>query len=80
MKPHDQVRYSGTALRPQRDYWLGLGDYRRKNAAKADLDAKAARRGTIRELVTGKFCTFARVDWHDGGESETMLGQLEVVQ
>lgn len=46
----DRVKYSGSALERDRQYYLGLGDYSRKNAAKAAYEAKAAMRGTVTDV------------------------------
>jgi hypothetical protein len=46
-----RVKYSESALRPHRDYWLGLGRQPHKNNAKAALDARAAERGTVTAIL-----------------------------
>lgn len=69
LKPGDRVRYSAYALRSDRDYWLGLGQYAAKARAKEQLDAKAARRGTVTAIVPGRFVSTVVVKF-DGQEGE----------
>lgn len=64
-----RVKSSGDALRPTRDWWLGCGRASSKSAAKAELDRKTARRGTLIAIEQGKYALGFRVAWDDGGES-----------
>jgi hypothetical protein len=74
MHTGDRVRYSGYALQAPRDYWLSLGDYRRKSAAKAAYDAQVALRGTVLE-TDGQS---VRVRWDNGSESQCLTYRVEV--
>jgi hypothetical protein len=85
----DRVKYSGSALESSRQYYLGLGDYSRKNAAKADYEKKLAMRGTVTDVshinATGNLSHSggAEVKWDDNypsGQphmSQTMDHMLE---
>lgn len=74
MKIGDRVRYSETALRPTRDYWLGLGDYSHKNRAKDALDAKTALRGCVTAIIPQGLS----VAWDDGTSSNLLSYMVTV--
>ncbi len=67
----DRVKYSGYALERDRQYYLGLGDYSRKNAAKEFYENKLAQRGTVTDVshvnTTGllSHSAGAEVKWDD---------------
>ncbi len=85
----DRVKYSGSALERDRQYYLGLGDYTRKNAAKDAYETKLAQRGTVTDVshinATGVLSHAAGVEvkWDDNypsGQSrmsQTMDHMLE---
>jgi len=54
----DLLKWSESAIRPLRDWWLTQGRHEPKEHAKASLDAKAAERMTYLRTVEGRFCTF----------------------
>lgn len=49
-KVGQRVKYSGYALRPQRDYWQGQGREPAKSRAKRAFETKRAMRGTVTEV------------------------------
>lgn len=69
------VKKSGYALKPARDYWLGCGDYTRKNRAKEALDKATALRGIVTEISKGG----CKVTWNDGTESNCLDYMVERV-
>jgi hypothetical protein len=73
----DRVRQSGRSLESSRMYYLGLGDYTRKNAAKADYERQRDRRGTVVACGTNGYAVGAVVKWDDGAVSESMQHRLE---
>ena len=83
-KVNDRVKQSAYALRSKRDYWLGLGDYTRKQAAKASLDKAIAERGTVIGLLEADFSRGTadglRVQWDNGAESRCLPGMVEIAE
>ncbi len=76
-----RVKPSREALEPSRMFWLGLGDYTRKNAAKRALDTEAARRGTVVEITpntSGGNVPGAVVKWDDGRTSHGFVDRYEL--
>jgi hypothetical protein len=69
----DKVKRSAYALRPEWEYYLGLGDYTRKNAAKRAHDRKAAQQGTVIKVEGSK----VEVRWADGTMSQCLDYMVE---
>lgn len=75
MKVGDRVKLSGYALQSARDWWLGLGDYTRKQAARKYLDDQMARRGVV---ASAKDHTITVV-WDDGIVTHSLDYRVETV-
>ena len=71
----DRVKLSDYALESARVWWLSVGDYPRKQAARRYLDSQLARRGT----VAGVKDNAVTVVWDDGTTSHSLDYRLEHV-
>jgi hypothetical protein len=72
-KPGDRCAYDphDGRVRRARDYWLGLGDYTRKNTAKVELDRLLAKRGTVTsvDVAPSGNAQTCEILWDDGTRS-----------
>jgi hypothetical protein len=80
MQVNDRVKHSGYAIRPKRDYWLAQGNHSAKQRAKEWLDRFEAERGTVVELLDGKFAKGVRVLWDNGAQSDCLPYMVEVAE
>ena len=70
----DRVKPSGYAVRPRWDWYLGLGDYTRKNEARRAYDAELAKRGTVVEALPNGGLA---VRWDNGPTSRCLAYRVE---
>lgn len=75
-KAGDKVKHSDEYFRQDYGRMQGLGDYSRKNAMKADIEKRAARRGTVVAAGDNGHAIGAVVRWDDGRSSESMQHML----
>lgn len=70
-------------IRSAHEYYHGLGDYTRKNAAKRELERLEALQGTLVELLEPRPMTTAWravVNWQDGTTSHLFASDLREVK
>ena len=76
------VKLSDYALQRDRDYWQGLGDYTRKNRAKAHYEAQRARRGEVTALLEADLSRGTSngytIKWADGTTSTCVRSFVEL--
>lgn len=76
MKVGDRVRHSGYVTQRKRDYWNNCGREPYKSAAKRDLDACIAERGTVTAILEGDskrgVSPGLEVTWDNGSVSKCL--------
>lgn len=71
-----RVRWSGYALKSDRDYWLSCDSSSAKSAAKDHLDRKTAERGTVESCEPGKYSAWVVDVRTDSGHLHQSLPYL----
>jgi hypothetical protein len=64
----DRVKYGESIIRSARDWWLGRGRHSEKTAAKDELDAKTAVRGTVTAIGRTQYGEYVNVTTDSGQE------------
>lgn len=78
-----RVKPSAYSLRDKWNYYLGLGDYTRKNRAREVYDMAAAERGTVTEVhapsgeLNRAACNTYTVKWDSGRTAQCMPYMVE---